>query len=236
MRYLDQTYNSDFIRWLKKRQDLDLDFKHPTSKLNLLQEEIIKDIDAAFACFFAIDFPSFKPHHMQRVVFDAQNPKYAVLFAQTVKNADTKAFQKLVIKSQQLKYVVKFAQSVSNADLPLLEKIIIKSKDPKYAYVWIRQIKNANITKFKKIILSSQNPQYLFELAKHLHKRRDIAIIEDILIKLQSFDYIRLLASKIKLANVEKLEQAILDTENLKEIKNFAKTVKKSKMKKFLLV
>jgi hypothetical protein len=46
----------------------------------------------------------------------------------------------------------------------------------------------------------------------------------------------RLFAEKIKLANLEKIEQAVLDSDDLNEIKKFAKYVKKSKMKKFFLV
>ena len=60
--------------------------------------------------------------------------------------------------------------------------------------------------------------------------------IEKILIESKSYMYIRLLASKIKLADTEKLEQAILDSNDSEEIKKFAKAVKKSKIKKFLLV
>ena len=45
-----------------------------------------------------------------------------------------------------------------------------------------------------------------------------------------------MLAEKIKLCNIEKIEQAVLDTDNIKEIKKFATYVKRSKMRKFFLV
>ena len=46
----------------------------------------------------------------------------------------------------------------------------------------------------------------------------------------------RMFAEKIKRANVEKIEQVVLDSDNVNEIKKFAKYVKRSKMKRFFLV
>lgn len=46
----------------------------------------------------------------------------------------------------------------------------------------------------------------------------------------------RLFAEKIKKANVEKIEQAVLATENETEIRKFARYVRRSRMKQFLLV
>ena len=46
----------------------------------------------------------------------------------------------------------------------------------------------------------------------------------------------RLFAEKIKHANIEKIEQVVLDSDNLIEIKKFAKYVRRSKMKKFLVL
>ena len=43
-------------------------------------------------------------------------------------------------------------------------------------------------------------------------------------------------SEKIKKANVDKIEQAVLATDNGPEIKKFAQYVRKSKMKQFLLV
>ena len=46
----------------------------------------------------------------------------------------------------------------------------------------------------------------------------------------------RLFAEKIKLSNLEKIEKAVLDTDNVDEIKTFAKYVKRSSMRKFFLI
>ena len=102
--------------------------------------------------------------------------------------------------------------------------------------MYLKHVKGANLTKFKEIILESGKPTYLYELAKHLSSQAEIEQIEDLIIKSNSFTYMRMFAEKIKKANVEKIEQAVIASDNSEEIKKFAKYVKKSKMKQFLLV
>ena len=94
----------------------------------------------------------------------------------------------------------------------------------------------ANVSEFKQIIIESGKPKYLFELAKRLTAREEVEQIEDLIIQSKSLTYMRLFAEKIKLADVEKIEQAVLDSENSEEIKKFSKYVRKSSMKKFLLL
>jgi hypothetical protein len=102
--------------------------------------------------------------------------------------------------------------------------------------MFLKHVKGSDVSKFKDIILSSGKPRYLFELARHTTDLGELSNIEDMIIASRSFTYMRLFAEKIKLANVEKLEQAVLDTDNVNEIKKFAKYVRRSKMKKFFLV
>lgn len=239
----ESDYSADILRWIKKIDERQLK-TNPYSKdisgynpedLEKLQNEIIETGDTAFAYFFATEF-QYKPHRMQKVILDEKDPKYAFLFAQTVKNCDIKALQSVVTDSKKIKYITKFACFVKQADLKPLESIILKSKNVKYAHMYLKHVKNASVEKFKEVILASKKPRYLFELAKHTKNLDDLAIIEDLIIQASSFTYMRLMAEKIKLANIDKIEQAVLDTENSSEIKKFAKYVRRSKMKKFLLV
>jgi hypothetical protein len=94
----------------------------------------------------------------------------------------------------------------------------------------------SNFSKLKEIILKSNKPSYLFELAKHVSSKSDISKIEDSLIQLKSWTYIRLMAQHIKMANLEKLEQAILDSENTQEMIKFANCVKNTKLKNFSIL
>src|SRR5690349_728205 len=110
MRYLyGREYESDFSKWLDRCQAITADIlssnRRASEQLDLLQEEIIRDNNASFACFFAIDFPTFKPYRMQQIIFKSQDHKYAVLFAQHVKNADIRALQKLVLKAKDPKWI-----------------------------------------------------------------------------------------------------------------------------------
>jgi len=240
----ESDYSGDILRWMKALDERQMK-KNPYSKdasgynpedLEKLQNEIIESGDTSFAYFFATEFRYYKPHRMQKVILDEKDPKYAFLFAQTVQNCDIKALQSVIVDSRKIKYITKFACFVKQADLKPLESIILKSKNVKYAHMYLKHVKSANVEKFKEVILASKKPRYLFELAKHTKNLNDLAAIEDLIIEATSFTYMRLMAEKVKLANVDKLEQAVLDTENGPEIKKFAKYVRRSKMKKFLLV
>jgi hypothetical protein len=243
-KYLFETdYSADILRWIKRVDERQLK-TNPYSKdksgynpedLEKFQNEIVQENDSASAFFFANEF-GYKPHRMQKVILDKKDPKYAFMFAQSILNADIKALQNVVVESKKIKYISKFACFVKSADQKQLEPIILKSKNVKYAHMYLKHVKGANIDKLKEVILSSKKPRYLFELAKHTKNPKDLAVIEDLIIEASSFTYVRLLAEKIKIANVDKLEQAVLDTENSAEIKKFAKYVRRSKMKQFLLV
>lgn len=227
-------YSGDMLRWIDKIAEI----KRPLNDhkaLEKIQDEIILANDAAMAYFFASEF-SYKPHRMQKVILDKGDAKYAFIFAQNIKNADIKALQNIVIDSKKIKYITKFACFVKQADRKSLETLIVKSKKSKYAHMYMKHIKNVNIKKFKDIIIESAKPRYLFELAKHSTCQEDINQIQDLIIQSNSFTYMRLFAEKIDKADVAKIEQVVLASDNAAEIKKFAKYVKKSKMRNFLLM
>jgi hypothetical protein len=235
-------YSADSLRWIRKLEEKYPKFGSATIKptyslddLENFQNEIIKDNDSALAYFFAGAY-AYKQYKMQKLILDNKDAKYALLFAQNIKNCDIKALQALVVSSKKIKYICDFACFVSGADCKPLEEIIIKSKKIKYAHKFLKHVKGSDAKKFKNVILSSDKPRYLFELAKHLTDLKEISLIEDLIIKSGSFTYMRLFAEKIKTANIEKIEQAVLDSDNVNEIKKFAKYVKRSSMRKFFLV
>lgn len=239
----ESDYSSDALRWSRLIDDRQIK-PNPYSKdktgynpeeLEKLQNHIIKEEDAALACFCAMDF-SYKVYRMQKIILDKQDVRYAFLFAQNVKGCDITALQKVVVDSKKIKYICKFACFVRGADRKALEACIVKSKNVKYAHMYLKHVKSADVSKFKNIIINSKKPRYLFELARHLTDDKDIAVVQDLIIQSGSFTYMKLFAEKIKRADVEKIEQAVLDTENTVEIKKFAKYVKRSKMRRFFLV
>jgi hypothetical protein len=237
----DDDYIADFLRWIKILEEKQIKpiykniISYDQNELEKFQKEIIEKKDSSLAYFFAQEF-TYKTYLMQKIIIDNEDYKYAYLFAQTIDNADVKTLQNIVIKSNKIKYICKFACFVKTNDLSTLETIILESKNAKMAHMFIKHIKGVDINKFKDIILNSKKPRYLFELAKHITNQKELILIEDLIIATKSFTYMRLLAEKIKHVNVEKIELAILDLDNINEIKKFAKNVKKSKMKRFLLI
>lgn len=230
----ERDYSTDSIKWFKRTSEINL-VSNNQEDLEKLQNEIIAAGDSAMAYFFAVDF-AYKNYKMQKLILDKRDAKYAFAFALNVPNADIKSLRKIVLDSAKIKYVTKFACFVKGADRKLLEAAIIKSKRVKYAHMFLKHVKGADVKKFKNIIIDSGKPRYLFELAKHLESDKEIELIENLIIQSGSFTYMRLFAEKIKKANVDKIEQAVLATDNGPEIEKFAKYVRRSKMKKFLLV
>lgn len=239
----ENDYSADFIKWIKKVEEKDIHlnkygrdrFGYNPNELESFQQEIINTKDSALAYFFTLDF-SYRPYLMQKIIIENEDAKYAYMFAQNIKNADVNALQKIVVQSEKIRYICKFACFVPGADIKKLESIIYESGKVKYAHMFIKYVKSADIEKFKSIILESKKPRYLFELAKHISNPEEISNIEDLIIDVRSFTYMRLMAEKIKGANVDKLERAVLDTKNMDEAVKFAKSVKNSKMKRFFLV
>lgn len=221
---------ADYFKWIDRVSQVK---RHKTIELERLQNEIIRDGSTSYAYFFASEF-QYKTYRMQRVILDHKDPKYAYAFALSIPHADIKALQDVVVSSNKIKYITQFACFVKRSDRKLLESIILKSKNVQYAHMFLKHVKNANIKKFRNLILESGKPRYLFELAKH--SPSDIELIEDLIIKSGSFIYMRLLAEKVKQANVDKIERAVLATNNGPEIKKFAQCVRRSKMRQFLLV
>jgi hypothetical protein len=228
--HLDKEYCLDYLKWQQFLVE-----SHSNSSLGVLANCIDSRRDPLLACFFAIE-KQYQLPIMQKIVLNSEDPKYAFLFAKTIKNADVNSLQQLVINSNNILYITKFACFIPNNNIKILENLIFNSKKIKYIHMLFLYNKNINFDRYKKYILSHQSPKYLFELAKHVDNEKDLIKIEDAIIASGSAKYIRLLASKIKNTNISKLEEAILATNNLKEIKNFAKLVKNSSMKNFLIV
>jgi hypothetical protein len=224
-------YRWDYITWLNT---FDVGTKYSTEQLQEMQQDIIATNNCAAACFFAMEF-GHQVHLMQKVILDNSNAKYAVLFACHVPNCDIQAMQKIVMQSQKVKYVCHFACFVAGAKRKPLEKLILGSKQAHYAHLYMKHGK-CHVSKVKDLIFKSKKPRYLFELAKHLTDPTDIEKVEDLIIQSGSVLYMRLLAERVPGINIDKLEQAVLATNDTKAIKQFARKVKDSKMKRFLLL
>lgn len=236
--YFNSAYQADFWNW-SKTYDIIKDHKINSKndpKLDKIQAEIIRAKDPGQAFFCAL-FTNYKTHLMQQVIVDARSAKYAYAFASSIFDSDVALLQEVVIASKNIKYICQFGCFVEDSDVKKIESIIIKSKNPKYAHTWLNNVKPVNFSKLKSIIINAKTikPQFLYSLAFHLTNSKDLKKVEDLIIKSGSCKYIRLLAENVEGANIRKLENAILATNNAKEIRKFA-NIKGSRLNSFSLL
>lgn len=203
---LDKGSWQDYLVFEQTYQNLsDYKFASNNLKLDQIQEEIIRTNNTAHAYFFAFE-TNYKIHKMQAVVLKNADPKYLYKFARFIPQADIKKIAKI-----------------------LAEQVTNEKKFVRYAHSFLKHVKGANVLQFKDTIMASGKPRYLYWMAKHLKSRKEIAQIENQIINAKSFTYARLMAQYIPGADLSKLEQFILDSGNVKQIKKFAKAVKNSK-------
>jgi hypothetical protein len=233
--FTSKDYYDDFNTYLDKYPGIDeYDPYQPEDDgfLNQVQDEIIEDKDVSSAFFFAY-VARFKMYRMQQLILDQRNTKYSLLFAQYIPGADIHRLQQVVQTSGDLKVMTYFACLVKGAKKGKIENLILKSGRAKFAYMIIKHLGSSKVEKFKEMIIKSKRPRFLYELAKYLlTSRKEMAKIEKLIISSGSPTYLRLFARDIIGANIEKLEEAILETQNMVGIEKFAKAVPRSKLAK----
>jgi len=230
-------FSSDFMRWSEIYTSHDLKnhkVKENDSKLDAIQETIIKNNDPGLAFNFACDI-GYKIYLMQNVILRTRSAKYATLFAQNIVGADITSLQNIVLDSKNMKYICTFAHHVKGVDKNKIEAMILADKNVKGAHILVKHV-GSNPNKFKKLIMASGKPRYLYELAKHLTNKKDLKKIQELIIKSKSPTYARLLAQKFPWSDVEALEQVVLDSGDVKEIKKFALSVKRSMIRNFTIL
>ena len=231
-------YSNDFMRWHGIFKNLHESPDKRQEQIIALQNKIITDNDAALAYYFATDIGQ-QNYKMQNVIIKTKSAKYGILFAMNIPNADIAALQKMMFESEgedKMEYICNFGCFVPGANIKKIEALVLAEGEAKWAHMMLKHVKGTSPAKFKKIIMESKCPRYLYELAKHLKKKKDLEAIEELIIASKSKTYIRMFAEKIPSANVEKLEQAILDMDDVEQVKKFATYVKRSKMRNFVVM
>ena len=84
--------------------------------------------------------------------------------------------------------------------------------------------------------MKSRKPRYLFALAKLTKNKKDLEKIQQLIIDSPSSTYVRLFAVHIKGADIKKLEERIISTKNVIEMKRFARAVNSPRLKKLSLL
>ena len=237
--FLSKDFYPDFSRFIDQYPGLEEYDPYQLEDdgfLNQTQSEIIEEKDTISAFYFAYHtrYHLFKS---QQLILEQKDAKYAYLFAKYIVGSDTKRLQAIVQASDNIKLLVQFACLVPGAKKGKIENAILRSGKARFAYMLMKHLNPSNIEKFRELILKSKRPRFIFEFAKQLVERgltnkKEMAKIERLIVASKSPMYIRMFAKTIPFANIRKLEDAILESEDLIQIEKFAKGVKRSRLQK----
>jgi hypothetical protein len=183
-----------------------------------------------------LDYRGYKSAKLENAIIDTRSSQYIFMFARTMRKANIKKLQSAIIKLGSILHIARFACFIPKADRLLIENIVAESENPKAAYYYLQYVKHCNIDKLKQNIIKSKKPRYLFALAKLLSNKDELNLIQDLIIQGNSDMYVRLFAVHIKTANIEKLENRIIQTKNINEMKKFAKAVNSPRLSKLSLL
>lgn len=214
------------------------DKKELTKESKKLEKYVIENNNPvlAYRLAFELDDREVRTTKLQNFIIDTRNARYIYKFAREINRSNVNKLQSAIIKCGNVLQITRFGCFVKGADRAAIEDIIVKSENAKSAYLYIKFVKSCNINRLKPIILKSKRPRYLFALAKLTKNKKELEHIQDLIIASHSCTYIRLFAVHIKGADIAKLENRIIATKNVEEMKKFAKVVKSRRMSKLALL
>jgi hypothetical protein len=190
----------------------------------------------AFRLSIELDDMGFRTARLENFIINSFNARLILRFAREIKKANIKKLQKAIIKTGTTLQIAKFGCFVRGAEKSLIENIIVESDHPKSAYLYLKFVKSCNLNKLKHIIIRSKKPRYLFALARLTKNKRDIELIQNLIIESPSNTYVRLFAVHIKGADIRRLEERIIQTKNVEEMKKFAKVIESPRLSKLALL
>lgn len=192
----------------------------------------------ALAFILALEFDSIgvSVTRLQNFIINSGNARYIFRFAREIKKANIKRLQSAMTKFGNILQIAKFGCFIRDANKNEIQKLIIKSCNAKSAYLYLKYVKYCDINKLKPIIIKSKKPRYLFALAKLIKNKKDLSLIQDLIIASPSNAYVRLFAKHIPGADIEKLENRIIATNDLDEMRKFAKYIKSPRLSKLIIL
>jgi len=235
LKYLRYSY---FQKLLLELSSLEKDIKEYRRKARELEKAVIKDNNPFLAFHLAREISVFhlSTKKLENFVINNASSDLIYRYARDVKNANINKLQNALISKKDTIALAKFAIFVRGSDKRIILDIIKKENNAKAAYLFIKHIKYLNINEIKNIIIHSKKPRYLFELAKKTKSKKELEIIEDLIILSKSDLYVRLFAKHIHGANIEKLENRIIRSNNKTEMIKFAKEIKSPRLNKLLIL
>lgn len=178
---------------------------------------------AVYRLALELDHRGFSTKRLERHIIAIGEPKYLIRYARDIRVCSTSRIEEALLKLDCAPFLwAMFAIEVPGANKERIERLIIKTGNAKAAYLCLRYLNFPNIKALKKILIKSKKPRYLFALACMCKRKNELAVLQDLIIGSRNASYIRLLAKKIKGADIEKLELAVIETGNIREIRRFA--------------
>lgn len=165
-----------------------------------------------------------------------RSPFYIILYAINIRGANILKLQSAILKKGRIQDIAEFGAKVKGADKILIENKIVQSNNPAAAYIYLTKVKSCNINKLKPILMRTKRPRYLYALAKVLKNKKELDQIQDKIIAANSDMYVRLYAQHIPSADIQRLEDRMVKSRNIVEMKRFAAAIKSERIEKMLLL
>lgn len=207
-------------------------------KSKVLEKYVIQKNDhiAAFRLALELDDREIGTTKLQNFIINSGSSRYIFLVAREIKRSNVKKLQDAIIKYGNILQITKFGCFIKGANKKTIEDLIIKSNNAKSAYLYLKFIKSCNINRLKKIIFSSKKPRYLFTLSKLTKNKKDLNKIQELIINGNSYMYMRLFAFYIKTADIKRIEDKIIKSGNISEMKKFLNVIDSDRIKKISLL
>lgn len=166
------------------------------------------------------------------------SPHWLLAWARNVSSANILRCQEVIVASQAARYIAEFACFVPEADFDYLQQIILEIGKPAGADVLIRyRPKQTNIQQFIPLLLKSKKPKYLTLLAEHTTDPALIKKIWDLMLKTKSLHLIRQFwVNHQQHLSLPELEEKVLATRNIAEIKKTFDITKSKKLARYVLM
>ncbi len=171
----------------------------PYLDLDAFAKRVIEIGDLHYNLLFSrIPNADIKAH--EKVILDAKDPSYSLVFAKETKNADIQAHQKVIMEYGSMRYIRSFA-SVEGADIKSLEDVVLKRGTLDDIKDFAMMVPGVNISAFQQKIIDSKNAEACFFFAWDV-KGADIKALEKVVLESKNPKISYLFAQQIKGANI----------------------------------
>ncbi len=199
----------------------------------LVDANMSNEEKSTYALKLAIELKDITLKELEDIVVIMGNTKDIFDFAKNVKWANINKLAKATINNGDSGDIIIFAKHIKNAPINELAKAVTDSRDGRAIYYFALGVKNAPIIELEKAMceLKTFNTKFAYYFAKNV-SLNDVEGLTDAVIRGKEDKEIILFATKIKGANILKLENAICANGKVKSIYEFALMVSNANKKK----